>query len=89
MLIPWRVAKNHRDLDEEKLFLRKLSYAKPTKIMASQPTPPNLPPSEMKVYPAWKLTWQWKIHHLKMYFLLKMGIFRCYVSFQGCNSLPY
>ena len=31
-----------------------------------------------------KLTWQWKIHHLKMYFLLKMGIFQCNVSFQGC-----
>ena len=26
----------------------------------------------------------WKIHHLKMYFLLKMGIFQCHVSFQGC-----
>ena len=25
------------------------------------------------------LTWQWKIHHLKMYFLFKMGIFHCYV----------
>ena len=23
-----------------------------------------------------KLTWQWKIHHVKMYFLLKMGDFR-------------
>lgn len=25
----------------------------------------------------------WKIHHLKLYFLLKMGILQCYVSFQG------
>ena len=32
-----------------------------------------------------KPKWQWKIHHLKMYFLLKMGIFQCHVSFQGCN----
>ena len=33
-----------------------------------------------------KLTWQWEIHHLKMYFLLKLGIFQCHVSFQGCNE---
>ena len=26
-----------------------------------------------------KLTWQWNIHHLKMYFLLKIGIFQCHV----------
>ena len=26
---------------------------------------------------------QWKIHHLKMYFLLNIGIFQCHVSFQG------
>ena len=32
--------------------------------------------------PLWKLTWQWKIHHLKMYFLLKIRIFQCHVSFQ-------
>jgi len=25
-------------------------------------------------------TWQWKIHPLRMYFLLKMGIFHCHVS---------
>ena len=25
------------------------------------------------------------IHHVKMYFLFKMGIFQCHVSFQGCN----
>ena len=31
-----------------------------------------------------KLTWQWNIHHLKMDFLLKLGIFQCHVSFQGC-----
>ena len=24
--------------------------------------------------------------HLKMYFLLKMEIFQCHVSFQGCNN---
>ena len=35
--------------------------------------------------PPRKLTWQWKIHHLKMYFLLNMGIFQCHVSFQGCR----
>ena len=28
-----------------------------------------------------------EIHQLKMYFLLKMGIFQCHVSFQGC-TLP-
>ena len=28
----------------------------------------------------------WKIHHLKMYFLLNMGIFQCHVSFQGCPT---
>ena len=27
----------------------------------------------------------WKIHHLKMYFLLKIDIFQCPVSFQGGN----
>ena len=32
-----------------------------------------------------KLTWLWKTHHLKMYFLLQIGIFQCRVSFQGCN----
>ena len=35
--------------------------------------------------PSWKLTWQWNIHHLKMHFLLKMGIFQRHLSFQGCN----
>ena len=29
----------------------------------------------------------WKIHNLKMYFLLNMRIFECSVSFQGC-TLP-
>jgi len=29
------------------------------------------------------LTWQWKMDPLKMYFLLNMGIFRCYVSLPG------
>ncbi len=33
--------------------------------------------------PPRKLAWQWKIHHLKLYFLLKMGMFQCHVSFQG------
>ena len=33
--------------------------------------------------PPRKLTWQWKILHLKMYFLLNMGIFQHHVSFQG------
>ena len=28
----------------------------------------------------------WKTHYLKMYFLLKMGIFYCHVSFRGCTS---
>ena len=32
-----------------------------------------------------KLIWQWKIHHLKMYLLLIMGIFQCHVSSQGCT----
>ena len=49
------------------------------------------------------LTWQWKIHHLKMYFLFKMGIFHCYVClpegiyiytyrscpFQSCFDHPF
>ena len=29
----------------------------------------------------------WKIHYLKMYFLLNMGIFQCHVGFQGCRLL--
>ena len=33
------------------------------------------------------LTWQWKIHHLKMYFLFKMGIFHCYVCLPEGNFL--
>ena len=37
-----------------------------------------------------ELTWQWEILHLKMYFLLKIGIFQCHVSFQGCkNKKPF
>ena len=34
-----------------------------------------------------KLTWQWKIHQLKMYYCIsywKWGIFQCHASFQGC-----
>ena len=30
-----------------------------------------------------KLIWQWKIHHLKMYFLLNIGMFHCHVSLFG------
>ena len=41
-------------------------------------------PSPFPNLPFRKLTWQWKIHHLKMYFLLKTGILRCHVCFQGC-----
>ena len=38
----------------------------------------------LNVYiPFGTLTWQWKIHHLKMYFPLNIGIFQCHVSFQG------
>ncbi len=33
-----------------------------------------------------KLTWKCKIRHLNMYFLLKMVIFQCHVSFQGCTD---
>ena len=39
-----------------------------------------------KHLPSRKLTWQWRIHHLKMYFLLKMVIFQCHVSFRGCKN---
>ena len=28
----------------------------------------------------------WKIHNLKIYFLLNMGIFQCHVSFSGVCS---
>jgi len=34
--------------------------------------------------PTRKLTWQWKTHHLKMYFLVKIDIFQCHARFQGC-----
>ena len=39
-----------------------------------------------KHLPSRKLTWQCRIHHLKMYFLLKMVIFQCHVSFRGCKN---
>ena len=39
---------------------------------------------DMKQLPPKKLKRQWKLHHLKMYFLLKMGSFQCHVSFHGC-----
>ena len=35
--------------------------------------------------PHQKLTCQQKTHHWKMYFLLKLGMFQCHVSFQGSN----
>ena len=34
--------------------------------------------------PPQNLRGQWKIYHLKMYFLLKIVIFQRHVSFQGC-----
>ena len=37
--------------------------------------------------PFGKLTWQWKMDQLKMYSLLKMGIFHCHVSLLEGN--PY
>ena len=37
--------------------------------------------------PSGKLTQQWEIHHLKMYLLLKMVVFHCYVSLpEGISS---
>ena len=33
------------------------------------------------MFTPWKLTWQW----MKIYVLLKMVIFQCHVSFQGCK----
>ena len=42
--------------------------------------------SHNKHYPPWKLTWQWKIAHLKMYFLSKMVIVQWHVSFRGWNK---
>ena len=39
--------------------------------------------------PSGKLTWQWKITLLKMYSLLKMGIFHCYVSFFRRVTWPF
>ena len=39
------------------------------------------PPPQKK-----KLTWQWNIHDLKMYFLLNMVIFQCHVRFRECNT---
>ena len=50
--------------------------------------------SPLKSPPFWgipprKLTWQWKINHLKIYFLLKMGMFHCHVYFLGVYLLNY
>ena len=39
----------------------------------------NQPP--WKILPSGNLTWQGKMDPLKIYFLFKMGIFHCYVSF--------
>ena len=57
-----------------------------------EPSPLELLPRQQqemknkKPYPPpGKLTWQWKIHVLKMYFILRMVIFQCHLSFQGCN----
>ena len=36
--------------------------------------------------PSSKLTWQWKVDLLKMYSLLNMRIFHCYVSLPECNK---
>ena len=38
--------------------------------------------------PPRKLTWQWKIHHLKMYFLLNMGIFQPAMLVFGSVTVP-
>ena len=35
--------------------------------------------------PSGKLTWQWKMNLLKIYSLLKMGIFHCYVWLPECR----
>ena len=45
---------------------------------------PMLGKSHAYTFTPWKLTCQWNTHHLKMYFLLKMGISQCHVSFQEC-----
>ena len=37
-----------------------------------------------------KLTWQWKMDHLKMQFLIETGIFQCHVRFQeGSHKLSH
>ena len=41
-----------------------------------------------KTQPPWKLTWQWKINHLNMYSLLKMGIFHCHETPQVLPKHP-
>ena len=37
--------------------------------------------------PSGKLAWQWKMDLLKMYSLLKMGIFHCHVSLLEGNPI--
>ena len=46
-------------------------------ILTNWDYPPRLVPPE-------KLTWQWKMDLLKIYSLLKMGIFHCHVSLLEC-----
>ena len=40
----------------------------------------NMSRRNVSVLHSGKLTWQWKMDPLKIYFLLKVGIFHCYVS---------
>ena len=50
----------------------------------------QFPVAERLVFKLWvpsaKLTWQWKMDHLKMYSLLKMGMFHCHVSLPECSN---
>ena len=43
--------------------------------------------AESSSLPSGKLTWQWEIQHLKMYSLVKVEIFHCYVSLPEGNPL--
>ena len=43
----------------------------------------------LRMFTSRKLTWQWNIHHVKMYFLLNIGILQYHVSFQGCMKLYF
>ena len=44
------------------------------------------PSPTKKQIPSSKLTWQWGMILLKMYSLLKIGIFHCYVSLLACKK---